>query len=101
MTRVFVPKDVAALALGADAAGIQRDILGKTLALALCGLGIGLCGSVLSGFLLRSLLYGVSPNDATVFALAGASLLACAIGAGYLPARRASQVDPAVALRAE
>ena len=89
------------MALGADAAGIQRDILGKTLALALCGLGIGLCGSVLSGFLLRSLLYGVSPNDATVFALAGASLLACAIGAGYLPARRASQVDPAVALRAE
>lgn len=89
------------MALGADAADVQRGILGKTVALALGGLAIGLCGAVLSGFLLRSMLYGVSANDATVFSLAGASLLACAIGAGYLPARRASRIDPAVALRAE
>jgi predicted permease len=89
------------MALGASAAGVQRQIVGRTLALAFCGLGLGLCGTLLGGRLLRSMLYGISPSDATTYAAAAVSLLACAIGAGYLPARRASRIDPSVALRAE
>ena len=89
------------MALGAEAATVQRSILVRTLSLALFGLGLGLCGTIFGGFVLRSLLFGVSPNDSTTYAVAAVTLLACAVGAGYLPARRASRIDPAVALRAE
>lgn len=89
------------VALGAGPANLVQFVLGDGLRLVLAGLGIGLGASLwLSGFL-RTLLYGVSPNDPLV--LSGVALLLAAAGvlACLLPARRASHVDPMLALREE
>jgi ABC-type antimicrobial peptide transport system permease subunit len=65
------------------------------------GLSIGAVSGLLSGRLVRVLLFGLEPSDATTWALA-IGVLALAAGlAGYLPARRAARVDPMVALREE
>jgi predicted permease len=89
------------LALGAAAADVQRRVVLRTLVLTLIGLGLGLCGTLIASRLLASMLVGVSPSDFSTYAAAVPALLACALGAGYLPARRASRIDPAIALRAE
>ncbi|HEY5227451.1 MAG TPA: ABC transporter permease [Opitutaceae bacterium] len=89
------------IALGAGASHVQRQIVGKTLTLAFSGLGLGLCGTLIGGGLMTSLLYGISPNDPMTYVAAVAALLACAVVAGYIPAWRASRIDPAIALRAE
>jgi predicted permease len=87
------------MALGADMGAVQRQIVGQTMKLALWGLIIGLGVAFGTGHGLQSMLYGVSFGDPRVYLLAALSLLACAFVAGYLPARRASQLDPLVALR--
>jgi ABC-type antimicrobial peptide transport system permease subunit len=89
------------IALGAGASHVQGQIVGRTLVLAAFGLGLGLCGTLMSGGLMASLLYGVSATDPLIYMTAVAALLVCALGAGYVPARRASRIDPAIALRAE
>jgi predicted permease len=89
------------MALGASSGIVQRQIVYRTVVLALIGLVLGLTGTLLGGQLLRSMLYGVSSNDAAVYVEATLTLFVCSIGAGYLPARRASRIDPAMALRAE
>jgi ABC-type antimicrobial peptide transport system permease subunit len=89
------------MALGADPVDVERGVIGKTLTLALVGLGLGLIGTLLGGQALRSMLYGISPSDPATYAIAALTLIACAVGAGYLPARRAARIDPSVALRAE
>ena len=76
-------------------------VLGEGLALAVLGGTLGLAGAYGVTRALRSLLYGVAPTDVTSFALAAGSLLLVAILASYMPARRASRVDPLVALKAE
>ena len=65
------------------------------------GLGLGLLLSLGLTHLLASLLYGVSPTDATVFLAVPALVLAIALLAAWLPARHAARIDPAVTLRAE
>jgi len=62
---------------------------------------VGVAGALAFTRLLRGLLFGVTPNDALTFVLVTAGLLIVALLACYLPARRASKVDPLVALRYE
>jgi predicted permease len=89
------------LALGAQTSAILKLVLGQGLKLIVTGIGLGLLVALGMTRLLRSLLFGVSATDPLTFAvialmLAGVALLAC-----WLPARRATKVDPLIALRAE
>ncbi len=88
-------------ALGASAGQVIRMILRETSALVALGLAAGLALAAGAARLLASQLYGVTPFDATTYAAAGAVLVAVALLAAWLPARRAARVDPMVALRQE
>jgi ABC-type antimicrobial peptide transport system permease subunit len=76
-------------------------VLGDGLRLALPGLVAGAAAALLVARMARSLLFGVSPSDPATFAAVIASMLSVAALACYLPARRASRVDPLAAIRAE
>jgi predicted permease len=89
------------LALGASPRRMLRSVLGETLRLVSVGLAIGLAGCVIAGRFLRSLLFGLTPNDPLTMAGAVVVLLAAAMLAVALPAWAASRVDPTVALRHE
>ncbi|HYL62230.1 MAG TPA: ABC transporter permease [Candidatus Methylomirabilis sp.] len=89
------------MTLGATQAQILRDVIGYGLRLALIGLALGLAGAFAGTRLLSSLLYGVRATDAVTFGAVCVVLLMVALLASYLPARRAMQVDPMVALRHE
>jgi predicted permease len=88
------------MALGASSGALQRAILLQTLGLAACGLVLGTGASVLLTQALRGLLFGVTPNDPVTFVGMLVVLIGVAAAAGYLPARRASKIDPMIALRA-
>ena len=89
------------LALGAARADVLIMVLKQAMKLVLIGLGLGIVGALAAGQLLRSMLFGVNPIDPAV--LAAACLLIGMTGAlaSYLPARRATRVDPMVTLRYE
>ena len=89
------------MALGAHPRRILQVILRQGFALALTGCALGLAGAFAVTRLLSSMLYGVSPRDAATFVGIPLLLLVVALLASYLPARRAMQVDPMVALRYE
>lgn len=89
------------MALGAQTARIQGRIVGQTLLLALIGLLMGALASAALAHGLRSLLFGVTYRDPYTFLVASAAILAVSALAGYLPAHRASQIDPIVSLRVE
>lgn len=89
------------MALGAERKNILQLMLARAAKLALFGATIGVAAAVAAGRAIGSLLYDVSPNDPAVFALGVASVVAIALVASYLPARRATRVDPIVALRSE
>ena len=87
------------MALGASAGRVRRGVILNTLRLALAGIVVGTAASVASARLIASLLFATSPWDVTTYAGVMLSLIAVALIAGYLPARRASGIDPMTALR--
>jgi predicted permease len=89
------------MALGASARDVQTRIIGQTLRLALIGLVIGAGASFLLARGASGLLFGVTARDPQTFIGMVAVLTLVALVAGYLPARRASRIDPMAALRAE
>ena len=89
------------MAIGARPAEILRMILGQGLALALVGVVLGFLGALWLTRLLQQLLFEVAPTDPLTYIGVAAVLGLCAFVACYLPARRATKVDPLVALRYE
>ncbi len=89
------------LALGAPPARVVGGVVRDGLGLVGLGAGLGLCGAWGATRVLGDLLYELSPNDPATFAAGALLLVAVAVAACYVPARRAARVDPAVALRAE
>jgi putative ABC transport system permease protein len=89
------------MALGAQAADVRSLVVSQALRLGALGLGVGLVGAIAAGRVIATLLFGVSPSDPITFAGVCALLIAVLAAAAYLPARRATRVDPVVALRAE
>jgi predicted permease len=88
------------MALGATMGGVQRQVLAGTLRLALIGIFLGAVASLAVARLISALLFATSPWDLATYVGMAAALLAVAVLSGYLPARRASRIDPMVALRA-
>jgi predicted permease len=88
-------------ALGAGTASVLQLVLRDGLRLSLVGLAIGLVAAVWLTRLIASQLFGVTPTDPVTFVAVGTGLVAVAVLASYVPARRATRVDPMMALRAE
>jgi putative ABC transport system permease protein len=89
------------IALGATPADVGRLVVGQGMRLPLGGLFVGTILAFPAAQALRGLLYGVSPRDPRVFAATVALLALVALVATIIPARRATRVDPRIAMRAE
>jgi predicted permease len=89
------------MALGALHGDILKRVAGRALILAVIGVGLGVAGALAVTRLMTAILFGVSPTDAGAFGASAAILILVAVIASYVPARRASRVDPLVALRYE
>lgn len=89
------------LALGADGGRLSRSVLKRGLGMALAGTGIGLVAAWALSRVIASFLFGVSAHDPLTYAGAAVAIFLVAAAACWIPARRASSVDPAVALRME
>lgn len=89
------------LALGAQRSNVLRMMLGQGLRLAVVGVALGLLGAIAFTRLLKGLLFGISASDPWTFAVIAVLLVGVALMACWIPARRATRVDPLEALRAE
>jgi predicted permease len=89
------------MALGADAGSVVRLVLREAMMLLAAGLVIGTALALWAGKAAEKMLFGLKPNDATTFVAAAVLLALAALAAGYIPARRASRLDPMHALRME
>jgi macrolide transport system ATP-binding/permease protein len=89
------------MALGAPRGGVMRMVLREVLVLAAMGLAIGMATALGTSKFVASFLYGMKPNDPLAIILAVVTLLSAALLAAYVPARKASRIDPMTALRHE
>jgi putative ABC transport system permease protein len=89
------------LALGANRRRVIGMVVRQGVGPALAGAVVGVAGALVLGRLLGSMLHGVTPNDPATIAIVTASLLVVAVLASWIPARRATRIDPSSALRAE
>jgi ABC-type antimicrobial peptide transport system permease subunit len=89
------------MALGADPGDVLRLVMGQGVKLTAAGVAVGLVSAYALTRLMSSVLFGVSANDVVTFAAVSALLAAVAIGAGFIPARRATKVEPIEALHYE
>ncbi len=89
------------LALGALPGQLLRMILGEGLRLTLAGIALGVAGSIALTRLISNFLFGVTPTDPITFAFVCMVLVLCALAASFVPARRATALDPKVPLRNE
>ena len=89
------------MAMGAQGSHVLRGEIGRAMRLALFGVAIGAPLTLAAGRVVASRLFGVTPSDPLTMAIAIGVLVGVTAAAGYLPARRASRVDPMIALRAE
>jgi ABC-type antimicrobial peptide transport system permease subunit len=89
------------IALGATPVKVLRLVVGQGLALGVTGIALGLGGAFVLARLLSGLLYGVKSTDALTFAAVPLVLAVAVIFASYIPARRATRLDPVAALRSE
>ena len=89
------------MALGADRRDVLRLVLTRALRIVLVGLIVGLAGAAIVTRVLRTFLFGVTPTDPIAFAIVTLLLMAVGLMAAWLPARRATRIDPCAALRAE
>jgi putative ABC transport system permease protein len=89
------------LALGAPRSAVLWLVSSQGLRMALAGVAIGMMGTVVAARSLASLLYGISPLDPVTLGSASVALIAIALAACALPARRAARIDPMRALRSE
>jgi ABC-type antimicrobial peptide transport system permease subunit len=89
------------LALGAEVGNVRAMFFRYGIGLTAAGIVVGIAGAVLLTRILSALLYGVSPTDVVTYLSVSAVLVAAALLATSLPVRRASRVDPVIAMRAE
>jgi len=89
------------MALGAQTMDVLKLVVRNGMFLALIGVAVGLAGAFAMTRLLASLLFGITPTDAFTFSIVTFGLLLVTLIACYIPARRATKVDPIVALRYE
>jgi putative ABC transport system permease protein len=89
------------MALGAQSADVLRMVVGRAMGLAVAGIGLGAVGAFALTRLMTNLLFSVRPEDPITFAAVAVLLGTVAALASYLPGRRATRVDPVIALRAE
>jgi putative ABC transport system permease protein len=89
------------MALGATTSGVRWLIVRQALGIVLAGMAAGIPAAALSARLLKVFLYGVTPMDSSTLGMVASTLLAVSALAAYLPARRASRIDPMAALRCE
>jgi putative ABC transport system permease protein len=89
------------MAIGARPADVRRMVLGQGCRLAVTGVTIGLGLALVAARVMRGLLFHVSPSDPATFVSVAAALIGIAALASYIPARRATRVDPMIALRGE
>jgi len=101
LTNQRVPEIGLRMALGARARDVMRLVVAQSLAMIVGGIGVGILGALAAGRLLQHLVDGMRPTDLSTFAIMIPILLAAALFASLIPARRASRVDPISALRQE
>jgi len=89
------------MALGAQRGDVLRMVVGQAMLLTVAGIGVGAAGAFALTRLMTKLLFNVQPSDPLTFAAVAAILGSVAAIASYVPGRRATRVDPVIALRAE
>jgi len=89
------------MALGANRADVLRLVLARALRIVVAGVIVGLAGAAAVTRVLQTFLFGVTPTDPIAFSAVTLLLMAVGLTAAWLPARRATRIDPSTALRAE